>query len=400
MPNSEAWRDNKSWQATGITSGARYVHWFLAGFALLWNLFTLPIVWYSGDILRQTETKPAALLVFIFPLIGLVLIVAASRALLQWRRFGPTPLMLDPFPGSIGGQVGGTIDTRIPFVAGQRFDVSLACLHSRVTGTGKNRSRSESAKWQTDGVCHVQRGAQGVRLSFRFEIPDNLPASDYPTGSSYHLWRLIVCCELDGPDFDRRYNIPVLPGVRTSSISQGTESHHATVDSAMEGVESIAAIETVPGGIGVYFPALQRPAQGVLSLAFGLVFFAVGYYVGTQGATPVIALAFMNVGGLVAAWGTYYLGKSLRVSVTRDGVRTRRFLFSLPITSRQLSRSDFESFTVDHAATMQSGSKTTVYYRVYANAQDGKRFAVAERLGSRAEAELLRDTYATYLAAE
>ena len=45
----------------------------------------------------------------------------------------------------------------------------------------------------------------------------------------------------------------------------------------------------------------------------------------------------------------------------------------------------------------RSGSKTTVYYRLIANGCTGRSLAVAERLSSRAEAELLQDSYETYL---
>ena len=46
---------------------------------------------------------------------------------------------------------------------------------------------------------------------------------------------------------------------------------------------------------------------------------------------------------------------------------------------------------------MQSGNKKTVYYQLYARDHKTRAFPLAERLTARAEAELLRDTYITYL---
>lgn len=391
------WLENKKWSASGISSGARYAHWVMAGFALVWNLITLPMFWQFDKIWREVQVEPVKLFIFLFPLIGVGLILAAVHAFAQWRRFGPSPLVLDPFPGAIGGQVGGSVDTRVAFRAGQRFDVSLSCLYSRVSGSGKNRSRSESVKWQADGVCHSQRSGLGTELSFRFDVPGDLPVADYPRSRNYHLWRVSISCELDGPDFNRSYEIPVFNTGARSAIPEGTETHAATVDAAMEGVESIADIQPVAGGIEAHFPAFQRPAQGFITIVFGLAFAAAGYFAGSQGAPLIFPLMFIPIGTFIAGYGVFYLGKSLRVVVTRDGVRSRRYLFSYPLTSRRVAKGEFKGFVIDQGASMQSGNKTTVYYRLYATRRGGKRFPVAERLTGRAEAELLQETFETYL---
>jgi hypothetical protein len=392
---------HKEWSPQGISSGAKYSHWVLGGFALFWNLVSFPLLFQLEEILPKIRQEPVMALVFIFPLIGVGLIVAAWRSFRQWRRFGPTPLVLDPYPGASGGHVGGAIDTRIAFTAGQRFDVSLCCIYSYVSGSGKNRSRSERIKWQADGVCHSERTGPGTRLSFRFDVPGGLPVSDVGKSGDYYLWRVSIACELDGPDFNRRYDIPVFDTGMSSTITEGTESHAATVDAAMEGVESIAEISALPGGIEAFFPSMQRPAQGIGGLVFGLVFAGAGAAAGSGGAPLIFPLIFIPVGGLIAAWGVFYLGKSLRVSVTADGVRTRRFLFGYPLSTRRLARDKFTHFEIDQGATMQTGNKTTVYYRLYANgrgaAKSKLRFPVAERLSSRSEAELLKETFETYL---
>ncbi|MEP5765959.1 MAG: hypothetical protein ABJ308_15290 [Halieaceae bacterium] len=395
--SAQPWLDNKQWSASGISSGSKHARWLFAGFTLLWNLLTLPMFFQYEKIWRDLQRDPEMSFIFIFLVVGVLLIVMSVRSFLQWRRFGPSPLILDPYPGSSGGQVGGIIDTRIPFQAGQRFDVTLSCLYSYVSGSGKNRSRSEKIKWQSDGVCHMARSGLGTELTFRFDVPGGLPSSDHPRGSAYHVWRVSISCELDGPDFSRRYEIPVYNTAVSSSLSEGTESHAATVDAAMEGVESIADITPIAGGIDAFFPAFQRPGQGFAMILFGLVFAGAGYFVGSNDAPIIFPLIFIPVGSLIACGGVYYLGKSLRVSVTADGVRTRRFLFGYPLTSKQLGRQAMARFEIDQSATMTTGNKTTVYYRLYANGTAGQRFPVAERLSSRAEIELLKDTFETYL---
>lgn len=397
MPTQEPWLDNKKWAGNAIASDARHGHWVMWGFAAFWNLVTLPVFIQFEEIWEKVQREPITALAFIFPLAGVFLIVLAIRATRQKLRFGLTPLVMDPFPGSMGGHVGGQIGTAIPYAWQQPVSVSLSCIHSRVSGSGKNRSRSESVKWHSEGVCHAQRTGQGTLLRFRFDVPAGLPASE-PHSRSYHLWRLRVHAELEGTDFDRNWELPVFDtGGTTSGISEGTESHPATMDAAMAGVESVAEITPIPGGVQARFPAMQRPGQGIFLVLFGLAFAGIGITVGVKGESLPIAIIFTLLGTLFAAGGVFYLGKSLLVSVTREGLRSRRFLFGYPLTTRQLSRADLHKLKIKQGATMKSGNKTTVYYQLFAEGRDGKSFPVAERLTSRPEAELLLDTYLTYL---
>jgi len=397
MPIQQPWLDNKNWAGNQISSDARLGHRVAWGFALFWNLVTLPVFLQFDEIWAKIQREPLTAVAFLFPLVGIALVLLAIRATRQKQRFGLTPLVMDPFPGSLGGQVGGRIDTRIPFDPQLRFHVRLACVNSRVSGSGKNRSRGESVVWQSGGICHTGRGSAGTLLQFRFDVPGNLPASQ-PHGDNYHLWRLRVNAELPGTDFDRGFEIPVYPtGQRRSAVAEGTESHPATVDLAMAGVESVADITPAPDGIQARFPALQRPAQGVFLFLFGAVFAGIGIAVGISSGPLLLAALFTLVGSLFAVGGVFYLGKSLLVSVSPEGIRSRRFLFGYPLTTRRAAATDIAKIEIRQGATMQSGRNTTVYYQLYAAARDGKSFPVAERLTSRAEAELVRETYLAYL---
>jgi hypothetical protein len=398
MSAQQPWLDHKPWAKNSITSGSGRALWVMWGFALFWNLLTLPLLFQFQEIWEKVQREPVTAVAFLFPLIGLGLVVAAVIATLRKRRFGQTPLVMNPFPGSLGGQVGGRINTHIPFDSQCKFKVSLSCLHSRISGSGKNRSRSESVVWQSEGVCHSNRGMHGTALQFRFDVPTDLPVSQPGQGGNYHLWRLRVNAELSGLDFDRSYEIPVFEtGVRSSSIARGTESHAATLDEAMAGVHSVADIKPIAGGVEAHFPAMQRPAQGILTLLFGAVFGGIGIALGANGESLLFAGVFFLSGTLIACYGAFYLGKSLLVSVTREGLQSRRFLFGYPLKTRELAAADFQDIEIKQGATIQSGTKTTVFYQLFASGSTTKPFVVAERLTSRTEAELLSEAYITYL---
>jgi hypothetical protein len=73
-------------------------------------------------------------------LVGLGLLVWAVRQTLAWRCFGMTLLELDPFPGAIGGDIGGLLELRLPYNPRCPFRITLTCLYvytRRLFSTGK-----------------------------------------------------------------------------------------------------------------------------------------------------------------------------------------------------------------------------------------------------------------------
>jgi hypothetical protein len=207
-----------------------------------------------------------------------------------------------------------------------------------------------------------------------------------------------MAAELDGPDFDRTFEIPVFPTGAHSSIDEGTESHAATQDLAMEGVESVADIAAIPGGIEAWFAPFQRPLQGIFAIIFGLFFAGAGIAVSfAEDGGIVIPVVFTAVGTMIMLYGAWYLGKALMVAVTDQQVRSRRFLFGYPLTTRTLPRQEFSCFEIKEGASMSSGKKTTVFYQLRALGRNGEELVVAERLTSRPEVELLKETFEAYL---
>lgn len=393
------WLARKGWRENKIKSSAKGGLLVMWVFALFWNGISFPIVFGASGILNDAAANPMVYVAFIFPLIGVGLVVSAFNMTRQWLRFGATPLELDPFPGSLGGHVGGSVEINTPYHHSDQFHVQLNCVYSYMSGSGKNRSRKEDIKWQTTGVCRVEPGAKGSRISFRFDVPSDLPASDAKRGSSYHLWRVSVRAELPGADYDRSFDIPVYPTAEQSvRLHEGTEDHYATEELARTGVETVADISPIPGGIAVRFPAFTRLSQSVPMAIFGVVFAAIGIGVGMDGDTLVIPLVFTALGIGLAGAGIYKLCKSLEVRVTSQGIQSRRFFLGYPITTRRVEADNVTAFRIEDDGSTSSGSKSTVYYTLLAETHGGtKPIRVAERLASRREAELLEETYRGYL---
>ncbi len=181
--------------------------WLTWGFTLIWNLLALLAV---PAVPRELAAgNYFFLLILVFPLIGIYLVYQAIRTTLEWRRFGPLTLRLNPYPCVIGGQLGASLDLPLAYNNQQRFEVRLLCVHSYETGLSGRRHLTETVLWKVQGLAQSQASPVGhTRLSLRFDIPDNLPASE-PVSTDYRFWRLELAARLPGVDIWREFTIPV-----------------------------------------------------------------------------------------------------------------------------------------------------------------------------------------------
>ena len=177
------WLRNPDWRENRIRSEARSGlrgAWLVAGIMLLPSAFIAAIV--PGEVAKGNDL---ILIALVFPLAALITTVSALRKSLEWRRFGPLTVVLDPFPGSLGGDVGGAIEVAMPFDPARRCSVTLACVRAYVRqGGGDNR---EDVIWERKGLATARRSARGTRLAFRFQPPAGLAESE-PKSADYRRW--------------------------------------------------------------------------------------------------------------------------------------------------------------------------------------------------------------------
>ncbi len=375
------WLLNTDWQTNVIRSSSKLAMWAAWAFAAIWSLISapLPFIAYDEIVEKQNYLAIAALL---FPVIGIGLIVWAIKRTNEWRRFGATPVVLDPFPGSIGGHVGGTIDTNLPYDSNNKFLLTLTSVHSYISGSGKNRSRRERAKWQDEVVAHTELCAAGTRLLFRFDVPDRLQESDARrSGDSYDLWRLSLSADLPGIDVDRSFDIPVYA---TATMSRGiTDFEVASSQSEQDAVYDKAIRERVRVTSDGMLKTLTYPmgrnivANGVAILV-GATFAACGWFLIVQEGQGFFGSVFGGIGLLLAITAFYMLFKSLDVS--SDGIRIRsvRRLFGIPIRRREMRRNDFLRFEHSSGMQSQSGGKHVMFYKVKAIGRNGEAMLIGE----------------------
>jgi len=388
------WLANDKWQTAVIKSGSKtsmYASW---AFAAFWNLVSAPLPFVIYTEVTEKNNLPA-LLGLLFPLVGLWLITWAVLRTLEWRRFGAAPLTLDPFPGSIGGHVGGTIDVNLPYDSNAQFSLTLTNLHSYVSGSGKNRSRKESAEWQDMQVASASSGPRGSRLSFRFAVPEDLEESAADQSEeSYYLWRLNVKADLPGVDIDRDYEIPVYATGESSAALSGFAIDQARTKQNkkhLRVIESIVNLSYEAGGRAMRFPMGRNLLSGFMGLIFGSIFAGTGWYLIKYEGHPFMGGVFGLVGLLIVVSAFYFVLNSLEVLQEGGDIRTVRRILGIPIKSGRMRRADFVRFSKKASSTTQSGKSHVIRYSISAVDRHGQTLVVGEGFTGASQADAAAD---------
>lgn len=383
------WLLNDKWQTASIRSDAKGAMWFTWIFAAVWMLVSAPLPFVVYDEVTQKQNA-IALIGLLFPAIGIGLTAWAIRRTLEWRALGATPVMLDPFPGSIGGHVGGTIDLRLPYDSNNRFLLTLSNIHAYVSESGKNRRSAEQALWQEELVGHSESGPLGTRVSFRFDVPAGRVESDArQTGDSYHLWRLNLRSDSAAVALDRDFNIPVYATATESRLLGDRQAASArAARDALHGEAIRKVVRVANSGVGktLSYPIGQHPWANLAGILVAATFAGAGGWMIVNEGMLLFGSVFALVGGLIALAALYMLVKSLDVHVEGNTIRSTRRVLGIPVRVRAINRGDFRRFDMRESLKTQSGGKHVTYYRVLAIDRHDNAIVVGEGFRGQSQA--------------
>ena len=279
------------------------------------------------------------------------------------------------------GHVGGRIDVNLPFDPSAKFQLTLTNIHSYESGSGKNRSQKEKAKWQDAIVAHAEPGGRGTRLTFRFDIPENLHASDTDKDDSYYLWRLNLSADIPGTDIDRDYEIPVYPTGQQSRYLSGYAIERARNEQSSrdeQAVRDLVNLQHGPRGRRMFFPMGRFLGGGLGGLLVGAIFAGAGWFLVVHEGQKIFGSIFGGIGALVGIACFYLIFNSLEVVQTTSGIKTVRRLLGVPVGGAELRRDQVVELYKHTSMQSQSGGKHVIYYDVYARDRAGNKHKIAE----------------------
>lgn len=373
------WQSIGNWKQGRVRSGAKIMIWISLLFGLAFTGISLPAVLKIPEELARDNYM--ILVALIFPLIGVSALVLFFYSLVAWRKFGITELVLNPVPGSIGGDFGGYVDLPIAWDKNIKVNLTLNCQQTTTTGSGKNRSTNTKVVWQREGLASLSLASKGMRCAFRFAIPDDLPESEKASSSYFH-WLLQMECDLPGIDFKRNFSVPVFnydtPQLSTLKAKYVKDSN--PMEKAPEGTVSITA---TADGMQFYYPWHRHLRMAIMALIFGSVFATTGYFIGTTDAGLLFPVVFGGVGMLIVFFGMYTIGNTLTTTVSRDAIHVVRNVYGFRF-QRKVAKDNIEQLERQIKSQMQGGTNYRVFYSIIAHCKDKRKITIADSLeGSR-----------------
>jgi len=362
---------------------------FAWGFAAFWNVISLPLAFVAvrDELLRKGNH--VALLVLVFPLVGLGLLIWAVRATLRRRKFGVSVFRMAKIPGTIGRALRGVIITATRVRADDGFLLTLSCINRVTTGSGRNRSTRERILWQAERqVTHtpsVTAGATAIPVAFR--LPVDARETDDSDSADEILWRLEVEADVPGIDYRARFEVPVF---RTEeSDTPLTPEDEAALQLSDEEIfrqspDSRIYVTSALTRTEIFF-APARNVGAALSLT---IFFALwaGITVGLPflGAPLLFPIVF-GLFALLMLWVVVdlWLGTT-RVVASAAGLEITSGLLGI---GRTRSVATDQIAEIDLKIRMQMGKRP--YYDIIVRTRSGKRIPAGRVIRDKAEADWL-----------
>lgn len=252
----QPWLWREDWASRRIPDTGRTQAATLFGFALIWNLISLPAAWFAIQGLLHGGDA-AGWLVLLFPAVGSVLLVAASYSALQARRYGRSMLELSAVPAPVGRELAGTIHVSRGLEPEHGVQVTLSCIRVVVSGSGKSRSTREQILWQDEqSVADLTRTYDGVGIPVRVAIPADAEACDDSDLSNRVLWRLVARATTPGVDYAATFEVPVFRTAESAEAppAELTERHRAELAEYRLPPDAPVRIQELGQGVTVEFP--------------------------------------------------------------------------------------------------------------------------------------------------
>lgn len=324
------------------------------------------------------------LAIFIFPLVGLLMIREALREFFIRKKFGETQFS---FAGT-GGVLGGTLKGQIRLERGTFKEAALLTLQCKSVTIERSANNANDRKYTTARVLWQKKDKQFITsegsvsvLPIDLSIPFDVEATDESDVSNRKIWELVVEFKNGETSFKKTYEIPVFKTNESDSAKiQATDVKEVLSEFKDKKSTSFLIAETGEG-LQLSFSKKQIRKGSILLIFVGSVFLGGGLFkantvlhakVTSQSAVGLVfdvifeygfpglfALVFSSVGFLILLMGLYSNFEKVQVLLGKEQMTIKRRFGPFKF-GKTLSYRDIRSVSLKAAATMGD----TVWYDI------------------------------------
>ncbi|MFT4764897.1 MAG: uncharacterized membrane protein HdeD (DUF308 family) [Oleispira sp.] len=359
---------------TQINSNEKSGHWILVIMGILFCLISTPVILAIPE--EISKGNYGIFIALIFPLAGLGMLYGSWKMRQKFLFFGPTPLTPSPAIGQVGGHVGGRINLAQAWEK-RDLDISLSCINTYTSGTGKNATTHRSILWQEydKPLDRPNDSGAGSTLEFCFDVPAGERTNDTYNGRGSIHWEVSIEGLIKQTEFKRSWKIPVEVGTQTSNIvipnAHKEASHSAKRQQAEASIDQQIKTEKTATGLDITSDQGRNKSMSWFLVLFGAIFASVGcflFFQAFQGEAIlwIMAPIFFAIGAGILAFGIFLVGRKLECKIIGDQVYTRRSLFGRILYTRQGKLTSPEQLILKSTMSSTTNGKHTEYMGVFA----------------------------------
>jgi len=223
-PNSP-WKWSMRWRSNTInySDNSEMIISYLVA-AIMITAAALSYFMKKEEILNsfQENRLDSLVTLFMFAVGALFAVRYAVTSTTRWRKYKRSSFIMSAFPGVIGGNLEGEIQTRSRHVPCNGFELKLSCIEMDITFRKSFHSITEEVLWESKqnvSIEDVRMGTHGIAFPVSFSIPANLEESD--TSSSDRRVHWIITANGIGNDccFNAVFKVPVFRVSLQSSVN-------------------------------------------------------------------------------------------------------------------------------------------------------------------------------------
>lgn len=385
MEHSSPWLNESNWCNNQIRPKIPSSHWISWATTLIWISVAIPLA------LLEHPPEYEILAIFInitLLLISLRVLSTSIRNIVQWHNFGRPELHLSPFPGSIGGDVAGSIQLKKPLPNGTRFEIELInrSTHKSATSLHIATGMIHSTVWQQRQLVFVEAENNGSQINFKFEVPEScLESLTDNKHLHYNSWQLKIK-SVTTTKFERDYLIPVYALDKPLKSAIKVE----TIDESLEDEPNITVS---PDGttLGIEYPLFRQRRITEIMLAISAILIGFGSHVISISSGDVVAQLLFGfapclLGLPILLDGLYRLGCNYRITVNTDGITLEKHL--LFFQRRQfISPSEIDDFRIERSRLMELFNIDKGFYKIKLINQPSAETIIGDMLRDTKQAE-------------
>ena len=379
-------------QSDHIYSSTRTIFWSYLIIGVLVAAISSPALF---SIIEEWESgNKLILLALIFPLVAVGFLFAALKEGFRILKFGRSPLIMKPYPASVGGHLGATVQVNSPYVPNQKFQVSLNCVNRVTTRSGGKSKTHEHNVWHDEGFAFTERAPNGkTRLRFAFNLPSSVSETSEPS-NNYYFWRLDLNATLSGQTFKRSFRVPVQKTPGAEPTQQYLADQHPLMDQLID--ERIERLNINQQGYEFTYtiPRFAYPYERLGGVVFGGVFIASGIGASLGGAPFIFPLLFVPIGSLIAIGSLKAYLTAAYIRISPNGVSRLNSVIGLFKKAQHIKTSELASFKISQASTWKnSQGPSRHYYAIHAHGEQKQKIEVIDRVEGRDSAEVLCERF-------